>query len=125
VVWNRKTGQPIHHAIVWQDRRAEPTCAAAARARPDRPIQQKTGLVIDAYFSGTKLKWILDNVPGARAPRARRAGLRHGRQLADVAADRRPVHVTDVSNASRTMLFNVHTTSGTKSCWKRSTFPRT
>ena len=67
VVWNRKTGQPLHHAIVWQDRRAEPTCAELrARGLADT-IRDKTGLLVDAYFSGTKLKWILDHVPGARA----------------------------------------------------------
>ena len=67
VVWNRKTGQPIHHAIVWQDRRAEATCAQLRAQGKEALIQAKTGLLIDAYFSGTKLKWLLDNVPGARA----------------------------------------------------------
>ena len=67
LVWNRRTGEPVHNAIVWQDRRAEPTCAAL-RAQGLAPVfQRKTGLIIDAYFSGTKLKWILDHVPGARA----------------------------------------------------------
>ena len=67
VVWNRKTGQPIHHAIVWQDRRAEPACALLRERGMAQSIQQKTGLLIDAYFSGTKLQWLLDNIPGARA----------------------------------------------------------
>lgn len=67
VVWNRKTGQPIYHAIVWQDRRAEPTCAALRAQGLEPKVRDTTGLVIDAYFSGTKLKWILDEVPGARA----------------------------------------------------------
>ena len=110
VVWNRKTGVPIHHAIVWQDRRAEPTCAdLRARGLADT-IQAKTGLLVDAYFSGTKLKWILDNVAGARA-QAANGELAFGTidswliwQLTEG-----KVHVTDVSNASRTMLFNVHT----------------
>jgi glycerol kinase len=110
VVWNRKTGVPIHHAIVWQDRRAEPTCAdLRARGLADT-IQTKTGLLVDAYFSGTKLKWLLDNVPGARA-QAANGELAFGTidswliwQLTEG-----KVHVTDVSNASRTMLFNVHT----------------
>ncbi|MDE2418054.1 MAG: glycerol kinase GlpK [Burkholderiales bacterium] len=110
VVWNRKTGQPIHHAIVWQDRRAEPTCAELrARGLADT-IREKTGLLVDAYFSGTKLKWILDHVPDARAQAA------HG-ELAFGTIDSWLIwqltegreHVTDVSNASRTMLLNVHT----------------
>ena len=66
VVWNRKTGMPIHHAIVWQDRRAEPTCLELRQAGLAPTIRDKTGLLVDAYFSGTKLKWILDHVPGAR-----------------------------------------------------------
>lgn len=110
VVWSRKTGVPIHHAIVWQDRRAEPTCAdLRARGLADT-IQTKTGLLVDAYFSGTKLKWLLDNVPDART-QAANGELAFGTidswliwQLTEG-----KVHVTDVSNASRTMLFNVHT----------------
>jgi len=110
VVWDRKTGTPIHHAIVWQDRRAEPTCAALRAQGLADTIQAKTGLLVDAYFSGTKLKWLLDNVPGARA----RAG---NGELAFGTIDswlvwqltQGKVHATDVSNASRTMLFNVHT----------------
>ncbi|SFU79420.1 glycerol kinase [Polaromonas sp. YR568] len=109
-VWNRKTGQPIQHAIVWQDRRAEATCAALREQGKEKLIQSKTGLLIDAYFSGTKLKWLLDNVPGARA-QAERGELAFGTidswlmwQLTGGA-----LHATDVSNASRTMLFNVHT----------------
>ncbi|MDC6166846.1 glycerol kinase GlpK [Paucibacter sp. XJ19-41] len=109
VVWNRKTGQPIYHAIVWQDRRAEPTCAALREQGLTPLVQRKTGLVIDAYFSGTKLKWILDNVAGARE-QAERGELAFGTidswlvwQLTDGR-----VHATDVSNAARTMLFNVH-----------------
>ena len=109
VVWNRKTGQPIHTAIVWQDRRAEPACAALRERGMAEPIRQKTGLLVDAYFSGTKLQWILDNVPDARAQAA------HG-ELAFGTVDswllwqltNGRVHATDVSNAARTMLFNVH-----------------
>ena len=67
VVWNRATGEPIYNAIVWQDRRAEPTCAALRARGLEATFRAKTGLVIDAYFSGSKLKWILDNVAGARA----------------------------------------------------------
>ena len=110
VVWNRKTGQPVHHAIVWQDRRAEPTCVQLRAQGHEAMMQQKTGLLIDAYFSGTKLKWLLDNIPGVRAD-AERGALAFGTidswlmwQLTEGA-----VHATDVSNASRTMLFNVHT----------------
>ena len=110
VLWHRRTGQPVHHAIVWQDRRAESTCAQLRSAGHEALIQAKTGLLIDAYFSGTKLKWLLDNVPGARA-QADRGELAFGTidswlmwQLTGGA-----VHATDVSNAARTMLFNVRT----------------
>jgi len=109
VVWNRRTGVPLHNAIVWQDRRAEPTCAEL-RARGLEPsFRAKTGLIVDAYFSGTKLKWLLDHVDGARDA-ARRGELAFGTvdswllwQLTGGA-----VHATDVSNASRTLLLNVH-----------------
>ncbi|RZL64754.1 MAG: glycerol kinase [Variovorax sp.] len=110
LLWNRVTGEPVHHAIVWQDRRAEPLCARLREDGMADTIRDKTGLVIDAYFSGTKLRWLLDNVPGARAA-AERGELAFGTvdswlmwQLTNG-----KVHVTDVSNASRTMLFNVHT----------------
>ncbi|MES2532579.1 MAG: glycerol kinase GlpK [Pseudomonadota bacterium] len=110
LLWNRKTGQPVHHAIVWQDRRAEPICARLRDDGMADTIRDKTGLVIDAYFSGTKLRWLLDHVPGAR-DQAARGELAFGTvdswliwQLTGG-----KVHVTDVSNASRTMLFNVHT----------------
>ena len=109
VLWNRKTGLPIHNAIVWQDRRAEPTCVELRERGLAASIQAKTGLIVDAYFSGTKLKWILDQVPGARQ-QAEDGELAFGTidswliwQLTHGA-----VHATDVSNASRTMLFNVH-----------------
>jgi glycerol kinase len=109
LVWNRKTGQPIHHAIVWQDRRAEPTCVdLRARGLADT-IRAKTGLLVDAYFSGTKLKWILDQVPGARALAANGElafGTMDSWLIWQLTEGR--VHATDVSNASRTMLFNVH-----------------
>ncbi len=109
VVWNRQTGQPIHHAIVWQDRRAEPACAQLRENGHADSIQQKTGLRIDAYFSATKLQWLLDEVPGARAA-AERGELAFGTidswLIWQLTQGKR--HVTDVSNASRTMLFNVH-----------------
>lgn len=110
VLWNRKTGQPVHHAIVWQDRRAEPMCAKLREDGMTGTIQEKTGLVIDAYFSGTKLRWLLDNVPGARAA-AERGELAFGTVdswlIWQLTGGKQ--HVSDVSNASRTMLFNVHT----------------
>ncbi|WP_332813116.1 glycerol kinase GlpK [Ramlibacter sp.] len=109
VVWNRKTGQPIHHAIVWQDRRGEPLCAQLREQGQADRIQQRTGLLIDSYFSGTKIRWLLDHVPGARAA-AERGELAFGTidswllwQLTGGA-----LHATDVTNASRTMLFDVH-----------------
>jgi glycerol kinase len=110
LVWNRRTGEPIHNAIVWQDRRAEPTCAALREQGHEARIMDKTGLRIDAYFSGSKLQWLLDQVPGARAL-AEQGELAFGTvdswliwKLTGARA-----HVTDVSNASRTLLFNVHT----------------
>lgn len=110
VVWNRSTGAPIHHAIVWQDRRAEPICAALREAGLAETIQQKTGLLIDAYFSGSKLQWLLDHVDGAREA-AGRGELAFGTVdswlIWQLTGGKR--HVTDVSNASRTMLFNVRT----------------
>ncbi|WOB09178.1 glycerol kinase GlpK [Piscinibacter gummiphilus] len=110
VVWNKTTGEPIYNAIVWQDRRAEPTCAELRQQGKEKTFQQKTGLILDAYFSGTKLKWILDHVPGARES-AQKGELAFGTidtwlmwQLTGGQA-----HVTDVSNASRTLLLNVNT----------------
>jgi glycerol kinase len=110
VVWDRKTGQPIHNAIVWQDRRTAFFCDELKRKGLDKIIQQKTGLVVDAYFSATKIKWILDNVKGARA-KAQNGELCFGTidtwLLWNLTKGK--VHATDVSNASRTMLFNIHT----------------
>ncbi|MBC7598844.1 MAG: glycerol kinase GlpK [Polaromonas sp.] len=108
VVWNRKTGQPIHHAIVWQDRRAEATCAKLREDGKASLIQEKTGLLIDAYFSGTKLKWLLDNVPQARQQAARGElafGTIDSWLMWQLTGGK--IHATDVTNASRTMLFNV------------------
>jgi len=110
VVWNRKTGQPIHHAIVWQDRRAEATCAKLREDGKAALIQEKTGLLIDAYFSGTKLKWLLDNVPQARQQAARGElafGTIDSWLMWQLTGGK--LHATDITNASRTMLFNVHT----------------
>lgn len=109
VVWERETGRPIHPALVWQDRRTAPTCDALREAGHADMIRAATGLPIDTYFSGTKIAWILDHVPGARE-RAERGELLAGTvdswliwKLTDGAA-----HVTDYSNASRTMCFNIH-----------------
>ncbi|MCB8748303.1 glycerol kinase GlpK [Rhodoferax sp. U2-2l] len=109
LVWNRLTGQPIHNAIVWQDRRAEPACADLRARGMTETIRNKTGLLVDAYFSGTKLKWILDHVPGARAQAANGElafGTIDSWLIWQLTEGR--VHATDVSNAARTMLFNVH-----------------
>jgi glycerol kinase len=110
VVWNRKTGKPVHNAIVWQDRRTADFCDRLKSEGQSRKILEKTGLIIDAYFSATKVRWILDNVNGARK-------LAEDGQLAFGTIDswlvwnlsRGGLHITDVSNASRTMLFNIHT----------------
>jgi DNA-binding transcriptional regulator YhcF (GntR family) len=108
IVWDRATGRPIHNAIVWQDRRTAPLCRELVAEGLDEHVRATTGLLIDAYFSATKLKWLLDNVPGARSPgEAGRARLRHRRQLPPLAADRGRVHATDASNACRTMLFDI------------------
>ena len=112
IVWDAETGQPVHKAIVWQDRRTSAFCdELKARGMVDR-IREKTGLIIDAYFSGTKIKWILDNVPGARE-KAEAGKLRFGTVDSWLVwqLTRGQVHVTDVSNASRTMLFNINTLS--------------
>src|SRR5687767_2553683 len=108
LVWDRKTGAPVHHAIVWQDRRTAKFCDELKAAGHAELIQSRSGLVIDAYFSGSKLRWILDHVPGARV-RAERGELAFGTidswliwKLTGGAS-----HLTDVSNASRTMLFNL------------------
>ena len=110
IVWDRETGEPIYNAIVWQDRRTSTLCDSLREKGWSQKIQEKTGLIIDAYFSATKIKWILDNVPEAREKAV--AG-----KLAFGTIDswliwkltNGKVHVTDVSNASRTMLFNIHT----------------
>jgi len=110
VVWERRTGRPLYNAIVWQDRRTAAACDALKARGLEARINAKTGLLLDAYFSGTKLGWILDNVPRARA-RAEAGELAFGTidswlvwKLSAGAA-----HVTDVSNASRTLLFDIHT----------------
>jgi len=110
IVWNRETGQPVSNAIVWQDRRTADLCERLRIEGHGPLIQRKTGLLIDSYFSASKISWILDNVPGAR-------GLAESGKLAFGTVDTwlvwrltvGRVHATDASNASRTMLFNIHT----------------
>lgn len=109
LLWNRRTGQPIHHAIVWQDRRTAGLCDQLKQEGHANMIQQKTGLVLDAYFSGTKIKWLLNNVPDARQ-QAEAGQLAFGTMdswlIWNLTGGQR--HVTDVTNASRTLLFNIH-----------------
>ncbi len=109
VIWDRKTGEPIHPAVVWQCRRSAAICQRLKLAGLEPIVRERTGLLIDAYFSGSKIQWLLENVPGARE-RAEAGDLAFGTidswllwKLTDGA-----VHVTDATNASRTMLFNIH-----------------
>jgi glycerol kinase len=113
MVWDRRSGEPIHHAIVWQDRRGEPMCARLREGGHEALIRSRTGLLIDSYFSATKIAWLLENVPGARE-RATRGELAFGTvdswliwQLTGG-----KLHATDVTNASRTMLFDI-----TRNAW--------
>ena len=110
IVWDAETGEPVYNAIVWQDRRTSEFCDCLKRDGRTDLIRSKTGLIIDAYFSATKILWILENVPGARQ-KADEGKLRFG--TVDTwliwMLTRGEVHVTDVTNASRTMLFNIHT----------------
>ena len=110
VVWDRKTGKPVHHAIVWQDRRTADFCLGLKNLGHETMVQKKTGLLLDPYFSATKLAWILDNISGVRA-RAERGELAFGTidtwliwQLTDGQK-----HATDATNAARTLIFNIHT----------------
>ena len=109
LIWDRKTGQPIHNAIVWQDRRTARLCCDELKARGlEDHVRQTTGLVIDAYFSGTKIKWLLDNVEGARQ-RAESGELAFGTMDSWLVYKLTggQTHVTDVTNAGRTMLFDI------------------
>src|SRR5579864_9098220 len=109
VLWERRTGRPIAKAIVWQDRRTAARCAELSAARHDELVRARTGLVIDPYFSATKIAWLLDNTPGARAA-AERGELAFGTidcfllwRLTGGA-----VHATDATNAARTLVFDIH-----------------
>ncbi len=110
VLWDRQTGQPLANAIVWQDRRTVEYCHALRQQGHQALIQEKTGLVLDSYFSGTKLAWLLENIPGARS-RAERGELAFGTIDSWLVWNltKGKTHVTDPSNASRTLLFNLHT----------------
>ena len=110
-VWDRKTGEPVYNAIVWQCRRTAELCETLKHAGLDERIESSTGLLIDAYFSGTKIRWILDHVPGARE-RAERGELLFGTVESWLIWQLTGEHVTDCSNASRTMLFDIH-----RLCW--------
>lgn len=109
IVWDAATGKPVYNAIVWQDRRTSGYCDSLKAAGLTDRIRSRTGLLIDAYFSGTKIRWILDNVPGARE-RAERGELRFGTVDSWLVWNLTggAVHITDVTNASRTMLYNIH-----------------
>ena len=115
IVWDVETGEPVDNAIVWQDRRTSEYCDSLKAAGLTDKIRSKTGLIIDAYFSATKVRWILENVPGARE-KAEQGKLRFG--TVDTwliwMLTRGEVHVTDVSNASRTMVYNIH-----ELCWDK------
>src|SRR5882672_3104399 len=110
IVWERATGRPIHRAIVWQCRRTAPLCDRLRADGVEELVRAKTGLVLDAYFSGTKIRWLLDHIPGARA-RAERGDLAFGTVdswlIWHLTGNR--THATDPSNASRTLLYNIHT----------------
>ncbi|WP_074239967.1 glycerol kinase GlpK [Chitinophaga niabensis] len=116
IVWDRKTGKPLYNAIVWQDRRTSAYCDELRAQGLAEDIRSKTGLILDAYFSGTKVKWILDNVEGARA-KANAGELAFGTVDTWLIWNftKGKLHVTDVSNASRTMLYNIH-----KQAWDES-----
>ncbi|TET97584.1 MAG: glycerol kinase, partial [Candidatus Stahlbacteria bacterium] len=109
VVWDKKTGKPVYNAIVWQCRRTSPICDQLKKKGLVKIIQKKTGLVVDAYFSGTKIKWILDNVDGVRE-KAQKGEVLFGTVDSWLIWNltKGKTHVTDYTNASRTMLFNIH-----------------
>ena len=125
LIWERATGRPIYNAIVWQDRRTAPLCARLRAEGLSDYVREHTGLVIDPYFSATKLHWLLENVPGARA-RAERGELAFGTVdsflLWRLSGGR--LHVTDVSNASRTMLFDIHRLEWDETLLERLAIPR-
>ena len=125
IVWDKTTGEPVYHAIVWQCRRTAEYCDSLKEKGLTDTFREKTGLVIDAYFSGTKIKWILDNVPGAR-DRAEKEELLFGTVETWLIwkLTKGKVHVTDYSNASRTMLFNINTLEWDEDILEEMNIPR-
>ena len=133
LLWNRATGEPLANAIVWQDRRTAPACEALKQRGLEPLFRKKTGLVLDAYFSGTKLAWLLDNVPGARAS-AERGELAFGTVDSwlmwmltgggGAATRNNAIHATDASNASRTLLFDIHEGAWSDELLKALAIPR-
>jgi glycerol kinase len=125
LIWDKETGKPVHHALVWQCRRTAELCQELNRKNWAEPIRQKTGLVVDAYFSGTKIKWLLDNVTGLRE-KAEAGKVLCGTVdtwlIWKLTGGR--VHATDYSNASRTMLFNIHTLEWDQDILKELGIPR-
>ena len=119
IVWDRVTGEPVYNAIVWQDRRTAKYCDTLKKQGLEKMFRLKTGLVIDAYFSATKIKWILDNVEGARE-KAEVGKLAFGTVdcwlIWKLTCGEK--HVTDISNASRTMLYNIKDIHWIRSCWR-------
>ena len=124
IVWNKKTGKPVYNAIVWQCRRTSEYCDRLKVNGYDKIIKEKTGLIVDAYFSGTKVSWILDNVPGAREA-AENGELLFGTVDSWLIWNltKGKIYVTDYSNASRTMLFNIHTLEWDKDILKELNIP--
>lgn len=124
VVWDKNTGKPVYNAIVWQCRRTSNICDGLKAEGFDKAIKAKTGLIVDAYFSGTKVKWILDNVEGAREE-AEKGNLLFGNIDTWLIWNltKGKVHVTDYSNASRTMLFNIHTLQWDKEILEKLNIP--
>lgn len=125
IVWDRFTGEPVYHAIVWQCRRTSEYCDTLKAKGLTEAFRQKTGLVIDAYFSATKIKWILDHVPGAR-DRAEKGDLLFGTVETWLIwkLTKGKVHITDYSNASRTMLFNINTLTWDEDILRELAIPR-
>ncbi len=126
IVWDKETGKPVYNAIVWQDRRTASICDNLKARGLTETIREKTGLVVDAYFSGTKIKWILDHVDGAREC-ADRGQLLFGTVDSWLVWNltRGKIHITDYTNASRTMLFNIHTLDWDDELLKELDIPRT
>jgi len=124
IVWNKNTGKPVYNAIVWQCRRTSEYCDSLKTNGFDKTIKEKTGLIVDAYFSGTKVRWILDNVNGARDA-AERGELLFGTVDSWLVWNltKGKIHVTDYTNASRTMLFNIHTLEWDKDILKELNIP--